>query len=169
MLKCVPKEYYTQLSCRVQCASDDLTDLIDCVVPCVSSWLVCALWIDSGMAGRSGACPPSSTWHREQAFQFRGKLMIYTLCIFCHWNLIIAVIWLISYWTNFYVLVGPSLSQDCLLLNNCLWTSSQMVCCHWQAELQKMRVEMAGMKREAEHYSRQVSCFLRIFAFLMRV
>ncbi|RWW30950.1 hypothetical protein GW17_00004450, partial [Ensete ventricosum] len=26
----------------------------------------------------------------------------------------------------------------------------------WQAELQKMRVEMAGMKRDAEHYSRQI-------------
>ena len=25
-----------------------------------------------------------------------------------------------------------------------------------QAELQKMRVEMAGMRRDAEHYSRQV-------------
>jgi chromosome segregation ATPase len=26
-----------------------------------------------------------------------------------------------------------------------------------EAELQKMRVEMAGMKRDAEHYSRQVN------------
>jgi len=25
-----------------------------------------------------------------------------------------------------------------------------------QAELQKMKVEMAGMRRDAEHYSRQV-------------
>jgi hypothetical protein len=34
----------------------------------------------------------------------------------------------------------------------------------FQAEVQKMRVEMAAMKRDAEHYSRQVtsdlSCFL---------
>lgn len=29
-----------------------------------------------------------------------------------------------------------------------------------QAELQKMRVEMAGMRRDAEHYSRQVKYLL---------
>jgi hypothetical protein len=39
-----------------------------------------------------------------------------------------------------------------------------------QADLQKMRVEMAGMKRDAEHYSRQVKYLLlfcgNLFLFL---
>lgn len=34
----------------------------------------------------------------------------------------------------------------------------------FQAEVQKMRVEMASMKRDAEHYSRQVSnCIIFLF------
>lgn len=35
-----------------------------------------------------------------------------------------------------------------------------------QAELQKMRVEMAAMKRDAEHYSRQVVRLYFIFPYL---
>lgn len=31
-----------------------------------------------------------------------------------------------------------------------------------QAELQKMRVEMAAMKRDAEHYSREVTIFITL-------
>lgn len=47
----------------------------------------------------------------------------------------------------------------------CAWQHGKFILSfwNWQAELQKMRVEMAGMKRDAEHYSRQVTFLRKLF------
>lgn len=97
------------------------------------------------MAGGSGACPSRSERGREQAF-FNGGKSIFLAIVF-------------SSWIHPYTMHGR-----CKIYteNIILWHASfyqELKSVTSQSEAQKTRIEMAAMKRDAEHYSRQVALF----------